>query len=234
MAVIEKSYGSLSILGNIVYENLPDWLTAKSSTTRGVPYRLAANSAEYMDLYLRTSTTTSRLFSCYIKSAKNGVDAYNELGGSVGTSDASNANDNGVVRIIKKDKTFAITILSPTYEVRTGVIIAFTGDISDGNFYIIYSPGSHTGTSASGIYSKICTMRNTCYDVNLQYGDFTEETVLIPCCDYMHGYIEPISDVFMPIVREQTAPNVLYNGQKKYYKITPNDGDLTIPFYMEE
>lgn len=233
MAVIELSYNGTDDLNSIIQENLPDWLTAGDPTNSGyIPYRLVASDNEYMEILVAFTGVANTVFRFNIKSGKNGVDTQytpNEYG-----NDALGSNRSGVVRIIKNDKTFALTLLSSAYTVRTGAVIAFTGDISDGDFYSIYSPGTHSGTNTSNIYSKIYTMQNTGANIRPPYVEFATETILMPCCDYMHGNVDPISGVFMPIVGESAAPNVLYNGKKKYYKITPNDGNLTIPFYMEE
>ena len=238
MAVIEKMYASIDVLHTIVQENLPDWITVqpqKTNTHEYIPYRLAASDEEYMELYLfkAASTTYSKsklLFKFCVHSVKNGVDAVNYVD-VTGNDDADN-NKTGIVRIIKKDKLFAVTTLTTDYAVRTGAAIAFTGNISEGNFYAFHS--TYYSTTSASNDSVIYNMYNACTSLRCPYTGFGTETVLMPCCDYARGNFEPISDVFMPIITESSRPDILYSGKKKYYKISPGYNTASFPFYVEE
>lgn len=251
MAVIEKHYSDTTELNTIIQENLPEWLHAEWDDPILIMshpymiYRLKNNDeTEYMDLGVLSEATTSgysSMFAFAIHSDKNEVDLSKGFSNSNSstTQEGISKNSSGIVRIIIKDKTFAISLLSMEYEVRVGVIIAFVGNVSDGNFYLLYSS---TAVSTSGVDetarfdgTRIWSMPATNIIVKPIYNTYGNLMVLMPCCDYAHGNTIPISGVYIPIIREPNAPNVLYDGSKKYYKVTAYRSALeSFPFYVEE
>lgn len=251
MAVIEKSYSNTTELNTIIQENLPEWLHAEGDESVLIathPYRIYRlknnDETEYMDLGVLSETTTSgysSMFAFAIHSDKNGVELSKGFtkNDSTTTQESIGKNASGIVRIIIKDKTFAISLLSTEYEVRVGVIISFVGSVSDGNFYLLYSSTAGSVSGATEIDrcdgTRIWGMSATNIIVKPIYDTYGNQTVLIPCCDYAHSNTVPISNVYMPIIRESNAPNVLYDSSKKYYKVTAYRLAIdSFPFYVEE
>lgn len=251
MAVIEKHYSDTTELNTIIQENLPEWLHAEGDESVLIanhPYRIYRlknnDETEYMDLGVLSEATTSSyssMFAFAIHSDKNEVELSKGFTKNDSTTpqEGISKNSSGIVRIIIKDKMFAISLLSTEYEVRVGVIISFVGSVSDGNFYLLYSS---TAASTSGADetirhdgTRIWGMSATNIIVKPIYNTYGNQTVLIPCCDYAHGNTVPIQSVYMPIIREPNAPNVLYDGSKKYYKVTAyRSSSESFPFYVEE
>lgn len=204
--VIEKAYSDYNELNSYIKAALPSWVHYDAEP-------VTVNYDKYMKYYVGTSDAQTGIliygdpdkpngnsggsvwgFNIFAKNTDLQLDYVPNINAS---SSSSTKLDEGIVRIFRTDHAFGIVLYDSTYKILQGATIAYKGSVDDKKYWaIIGDPGgSLTGLVCQGTrdtnntWSKIST--NT-----------TEQTVLLPFADWLHGDTDPLEDVYIML----TAP----------------------------
>lgn len=234
--VIEKAYRSYEQLNSIITEALPNWMAVsdKVMTLGSTPYKNyyvgTENKRADILVYSSDSSLDQGKAAITISAQNSEVNLNTSTGNffgysSTGSDTSNNSYDRvkGLVRIVSTDHAFGLVLMNSDREVKTGAAVAYKGSLNDNQFWAFIG-NDYTGSSsisgpttliAQGMLDTVNTLRSiTIYYVN--------DYVLIPYCDWQHGFTEPVDDVYISYTRGSSGmPEILKDGEgNTYYRIT--------------
>lgn len=120
--------------------------------------------------------------------------------------------------------------------IKAGAAIAYKGALNDGHFWAFL--GNDYSTNPSDITLKRLIaqgMLDTVNDLCTISDDYVNDYVLVPYCDWQHGFTESINDVYISYtIGSSGMPEILKDSEgNTYYRITSYYGSTYPTIYIK-
>lgn len=247
--VIEKKYKSYDELNDFVAANTPEWMDIVRGD--GGTISTSGYSSKYSKYGISHSGGFSVIYLPDDEDSPKGADYIPAI--TIGSlnkntnvdlritnmnrsydSNISNKCYSGIARLVITGHAFGLSLLSTGYLVLAGAAIAYNDRVSDEKKYMTFLGTTNTSTS-DGIYylNALGTIDTNC-KLSCAARTFTNDNVIVPYCDWQHGFTEPYEDVYIGVTRTSDLPTILSDGENTYYRITTSGDYDSPPIYIRE
>lgn len=234
--VIEKIYKDFAQLHSIITEALPNWMTASDSTIsigdRPFKYYYVGNNdkkacilvyPDEMSCLAKVAAITTWVINSEtnLNATTGNQFGYSDSGGD--TSNTSYDREKGLVRIISTDHAFGIVLMNSDRIIMTGAAVAYKGALTDNQFWAFIGNDYGGSSSISGPTTLIAQgMLDTVRTLRSISNYYVNDYVLVPYCDWQHGFTDPVDDVYISYTRGSSGmPEILKDSEgNTYYRIT--------------